>query len=82
MYNTDDLAQIESTILKLQSGERVASVADGDHAVKYAEVDLQELISLRNKIRAERKTTSNSSKRRIIFATQTSTLILQIMLIL
>ena len=70
MYNTDDLAQIESAILKLQSGERVGSVAYGDHAVKYAEVDLQELISLRNKIRAELKTTSNSSKRRIVFATQ------------
>ena len=70
MYNTDDLAQIENAILKLQSGERVVSVAYGDHAVKYAEVDLQELISLRNKIRAERKTTSNSSKRRIVFATQ------------
>ncbi len=53
MYNTDDLAQIESAILKLQSGERVVSVAYGDHAVKYAEVDLQELISLRNKIRRE-----------------------------
>ena len=60
----------------------MVSVAYGDYAVKYYEVDLQELISLRNKIRAERKTTSNSSKRRIIFATQTSTLILQIMLIL
>lgn len=70
MYNTDDLAQIERAILKLQSGERVVSVAYGDHAVKYAEVDLQELISLRNKIRAELKTTSNSSKRRIVFATQ------------
>ena len=44
MYNTDDLAQIQSAILKLQSGERVVSVAYGDHAVKYAEVDLQELI--------------------------------------
>jgi hypothetical protein len=70
MYNNDDLAQIESAILKLQSDERVVSVAYGDHAVKYAEVDLQELISLRNKIRAELKTTSNSSKRSIVFATQ------------
>jgi len=32
MYNTGDLAQIESAILKLQSGERVVSVAYGDHA--------------------------------------------------
>ena len=45
-------------------------VAYGDHAVKYTEVDLQELIILRNKIRAELKTTSTSCKRRIVFATQ------------
>ena len=32
MYNTGDLAQIESAILKLQSGERAVSVAYGDHA--------------------------------------------------
>lgn len=62
--------QITSAILKLQSGERVGSLAYGDHAAKYTEVDLQELISLRNKIRVEIKTTSNNSKRRIVFATQ------------
>lgn len=33
----------------------MVSVAYGDHAVKYAAVDLQELTSLRNKIRAELK---------------------------
>ena len=70
MYNTDDLAQIESVILKLQCSKRVVSVAYGDHAIKYAELDFQELISLRNKIRAELKTTTNSSKRCIIFVTQ------------
>ena len=70
MYKTDDLAQIESALLKLQSGERVVSVAYGDHVVKYAEVDLQALIRLRNQIRAELKTTCNRSKRRIVFTTQ------------
>ena len=68
MYNTDVLAQIESAILKLQSGERVVSVAYGDNTVKYAEVDLQELISMRNKIRAEIKISSNSSNRCIILS--------------
>lgn len=70
MYNNDDSPQIESAILKLQSGERVVSMAHGDHSVKYAEVDLQELISLRNKIRAEVKTTSSNSKRRIVLPPQ------------
>lgn len=45
MYNTDDLAQIESALLKLRSGEHVVSVAYSEHAIKYVEVDLQELIS-------------------------------------
>jgi len=69
MYSEHDLEQMEAAILKLQSGERVVSIAYGDHAVKYAEVDLQELISLRNKIRAELKSRGASNKRRIVFAT-------------
>ena len=64
--------------IKVVSGKLEARDTDGTviwlspsiNISSYAEVDLQELISLRNKIRAELKTTSNSSKRRIVFATQ------------
>ena len=45
MYTEDDLAQIELAITKLQKGERVVSVAYGDHIVKYAEVDLSDLLN-------------------------------------
>jgi len=41
MYTEDDLVKIEQAITKLQMGERVVSVAYGDHIVKYAEVDLK-----------------------------------------
>lgn len=69
MYTEDDLAQIEQAITKLQKGERVVSVAYGDHIVKYAEVDLSDLLNLRQRMKAELKIAGVSPKRRITFAT-------------
>jgi putative transposase len=52
MYNTDDLAQIESAILKLQSGERVVSVAYGDHkSIKTLRAGIDNYIILYNRRR-------------------------------
>ncbi|MBX3457014.1 MAG: hypothetical protein KF820_01460 [Candidatus Paracaedibacteraceae bacterium] len=68
MYTEDDLVKIEQAITKLQMGERVVSVAYGDHIVKYAEVDLKDLLNLRSRIKSDLKS-STSSKRRITFAT-------------
>jgi len=45
MYTEDDLVKIEQAITKLQMGESVVSVAYGDHIVKYAEVDLKDLLN-------------------------------------
>lgn len=69
MYTEDDLAQIEQAITKLQKGERVVSVAYGDHIVKYAEVDLNDLLNLRQRMKSELKVAGASPKRRITFAT-------------
>jgi len=48
-----DLIKIEQAITKLQMGERVVSVAYGDHIVKYAEVDLNDPLSLRRHIKSD-----------------------------
>ncbi len=55
MYTEDDLVKIEGAITKLQMGERVVSVSYCDHIVKYAEVDLKDLLNLRSRIKSDLK---------------------------
>ena len=69
MYTEDYLIQVEQAIQKLQSGERVVSIAYGDHVVRYAEVQINDLLNLRQRIKAELKVAGQKPKRRIVFAT-------------
>ncbi|UPA54544.1 gpW family protein [Wolbachia pipientis] len=69
MYNKEYLVKIEEAIKKLQSGERVVSIAYGDHVVRYAEVQIKDLLSLRQRIKAELKIAGMKPKRKIIFST-------------
>ena len=69
MYSEEYLFQVEQAIQKLQSGERVVSIAYGDHVIRYAEVDINDLLNLRQRIKAELKVAGMKPKRRIIFAT-------------
>ncbi|UPA54488.1 gpW family protein [Wolbachia pipientis] len=69
MYSEEYLTQVEKAIQKLQSGERVVSIAYGDHVVRYAEVQIKDLLNLRQRIKAEFKIAGQKPKRRIIFAT-------------
>ncbi|WP_264687077.1 MULTISPECIES: gpW family protein [unclassified Wolbachia] len=69
MYNEEYLFQVEQAIKKLQSGERVVSIAYGDHVVRYAEVQINDLLSLRQRIKAELKIADMKPKRKIVFAT-------------
>lgn len=64
-YTEADLQAVQDAITKLQSGERVVQVAHDGHVVKYAEVELDELMRLRNQIKAVVKVAGQNYKRRI-----------------
>ncbi|MFP3030014.1 gpW family protein [Wolbachia endosymbiont (group A) of Icerya purchasi] len=69
MYNEEYLFQVEQAIKKLQNGERVVSIAYGDHVVRYAEVQINDLLNLRQRIKAELKIAGIKQKRKIVFST-------------
>lgn len=69
MYNQEYLTQVEEAIKKLQSGERVVSIAYGDHVVRYAEIQIKDLLNLRQQIKAELKVAGVKPKRKIIIST-------------
>ncbi|WP_250294722.1 gpW family head-tail joining protein [Wolbachia endosymbiont of Oedothorax gibbosus] len=64
--NIVDLTQVEEAIKKLQSGERVVSIAYGDHVVRYGEVQIKDLLDLRQRIKSELKV---AVKRKIVIST-------------
>lgn len=69
MYSEEYLTQVEEAIKKLQSGERVVSIAYGDHVVRYAEIQINDLLSLRQRIKSELKVAGVKPKRKIVIAT-------------
>ncbi len=69
MYSEEYLTQVEEAIKKLQSGERVVSIAYGDHVVRYGEVQIKDLLELRQRIKAELKVAGVKPKRKIVFST-------------
>jgi hypothetical protein len=64
-YTETDLQAVDDAITKLQNGERVVQVAHDGHVVRYAEVQLNDLITLRNQIKAGIKLPGQRHKGRI-----------------
>jgi precorrin-3B methylase len=71
LYTKQDLQNIDEAIEKLQRGKRVVSVSYGNHTVLYADINLSDLMLLRQKIKAEIGITNSgiSKKRHMHFAT-------------
>ncbi|WP_341820602.1 hypothetical protein [Wolbachia endosymbiont (group A) of Myopa testacea] len=69
MYSSKYLAQVEEAIKKLQSGERVVLIAYGDHVVRYGEIQIKDLLELRQRIKSELKIAGVKPKRKIVIST-------------
>ncbi|WP_264338628.1 gpW family protein [Wolbachia endosymbiont (group A) of Cheilosia soror] len=69
MYSQEYLDQVEEAIKKLQSGKRVVLIAYGDHVVRYGEVQINDLLSLRQRIKSELKVAGVKPKRKIVIST-------------
>jgi hypothetical protein len=72
MYTPQDLQNIDEAIEKLQLGKRVVSVSYGQHTVRYADINLSELLNLRQRIKSELKVSDESGipkRRHMHFAT-------------
>jgi hypothetical protein len=72
LYTQQDLQNIDEAIEKLQLGKRVVSVSYGQHTVRYADINLSELLNLRQRIKAELKVPNDGGipkRRHMHFAT-------------
>ena len=63
-YTSEDLTSVKTALLKLATGARVISDTIGDKTVRYSEAEISQLISLRDKIKAELQ--SSEGRRHII----------------
>jgi hypothetical protein len=69
MYDKKNLEAIEKAISDMQSGRRVVGVSYGDTRVQYANITLDELINLRNRIKDGIEDSEKSKKRQVHFTT-------------
>jgi hypothetical protein len=69
MYDKQNLESIEKAIADMQAGRRVVGVSYGDTRVQYANITLDELIQLRNRIKSGVVDMEKFNKRQVIFST-------------
>ncbi|GHT97968.1 hypothetical protein FACS1894126_2950 [Alphaproteobacteria bacterium] len=69
MYSKQNLEAIEKAINDFQAGRRVIGVSYGDTRLQYANITLDELLKLRNRIKAGLEDPEKSNKRQVIFTT-------------
>lgn len=64
-YTETDLSDVEAAILKLQKGERVASVTYDGKTIRYTDVQLNDLLALRDRMRSELAAATDTRVRQI-----------------
>jgi hypothetical protein len=69
MYDKKNLESIEKAIADMQAGRRVIGVSYGDTRLQYANITLDELIKLRNRVKAGLADSEKTKKRQVIFST-------------
>jgi hypothetical protein len=69
MHTKENLEAIEKAISDMHAGRRVVGVSYGDTRLQYANITLDELVKLRNRIRAGIEDPEKFNKRRVIFET-------------
>jgi hypothetical protein len=69
MYDKTNLEAIEKAIRDMQAGRRVVGVSYGDTRLQYANITLDELIKLRNRVKAGIEDPEKFNKRRVVFTT-------------
>ncbi|MDR2287511.1 MAG: gpW family protein [Prevotellaceae bacterium] len=73
MYTKENLQAIEKAISDMQCGRRVVGVSYGDTRVQYANLTLDELINLRNRIKIGLEDSDELVKRQVRFVTSKGT---------
>jgi hypothetical protein len=68
MYSRENLEAIEKAIRDMQSGRRVVGVSYGDTRLQYANITLDELVKLRNRIKDGVEDPEKFNKRQVIFS--------------
>lgn len=52
-FNQEDLDQLNDDILKMSRGQRVTQFASADGSVQYAQLSLDQMIALRDRVQRE-----------------------------
>ena len=73
VYTKNDLENVDEAIEKLQLGKRIVSVSYGNHTVRYADINLNDLLSLRQKIKASLGDSKSPKLRHMNFSTHKGT---------
>lgn len=65
-FTADDIQAVEAAIRRLAEGKRVTEIRFSDRTVRYESATLDDLITLRDRIRAEVASSSKIGRPRVI----------------
>lgn len=64
-FTADDIQAVEAAIRRLAEGKRVTEIRFSDRTVRYESATLDDLIALRDRIRAEIASSRSSGRSRV-----------------